>query len=122
MALLFDPTSGLVSDMIRATTVRQRILASNLANVETPGYEAQEVAFDKVLAEARGQSVGAPAELPEIRPVVRPDPDVAIRRDGNTVDLDRQMTKLAENTLWHNGLVQILITRMNTMKLVIKGQ
>jgi flagellar basal body rod protein FlgB len=38
------------------------------------------------------------------------------------VDLDRQMTKLAENTLWHNGLVQILITRMNTMKLAIKGQ
>jgi len=122
MALLFDPTSSLVSDMIRATTVRQRILASNLANVETPGYEAQEVTFDKALAEAREQSDGAPAALPEVRPVVRPDPDVAIRRDGNTVDLDRQMTKLAENTLWHNGLVQILVTRMNVMKLAIKGQ
>ena len=122
MAALFDPTSDLLSDMIRATTVRQRILASNLANVETPGYEAQEVTFDKVLAEARGQAAGAPAELPEVQPVVRPDPDVAIRRDGNTVDLDRQMTKLAENTLWHNGLVQILVTRMNMMKMAIKGQ
>ena len=122
MALLFDPTSGLLSDMIRATAVRQRILASNLANVETPGYEAQEVTFDKALAEAREQPDGAPAALPEVRPVVRPDPDVAIRRDGNTVDLDRQMTKLAENTLWHNGLVQILVTRMNVMKLAIKGQ
>jgi flagellar basal-body rod protein FlgB len=122
MALLFDPTSNLLSDMIRATTLRQRILASNLANVETPAYEAQEVAFDKVLAEAQGESPGAAAALPRIQPVVRPDPDGAIRRDGNTVDLDRQMTKLAENTLWHNGLVQILVSRMNVMKAAIKGQ
>jgi flagellar basal-body rod protein FlgB len=122
MPVLFDPTSDLLSDMIRATTVRHRILASNLANVETPEYEAQEVAFEKVLAEAQGQSGGSPAEVPGVRPVVRPDPDVAIRRDGNTVDLDRQMTKLAENTLWHNGLVQILVNRMNVMKMAIKGQ
>ena len=122
MAVLFDPTSDLLSDMIRATTVRQRILASNLANVETPGYEAQDVTFDKVLAEVRGTSGRSSAEVPGVQPVVRPDPDGAIRRDGNTVDLDRQMAKLAENTLWHNGLVQILVSRMNVMKSAIKGQ
>jgi flagellar basal-body rod protein FlgB len=122
MATLFDPTSDLLSDMIRATTVRHRILSSNLANVETPGYEAQEVDFEKVFAEAREQSAGPSAGVPGIQPAVRPDPDVAIRRDGNTVDLDRQMVKLAENTLWHNGLLQILVNRMNLMKQAIKGQ
>jgi flagellar basal-body rod protein FlgB len=122
MATIFDPTSGLLSEMIRATAVRHRILASNLANVETPGYEAQEVAFDKLLAEAQGQPAGRPAAPPGIRPVVRADPDGVSRRDGNTVDLDRQMVKMAENTLWHNGLVQILAQRLNVMKAAIKGQ
>lgn len=122
MSMLFDPTSGLVGEMIRATAIRHRVLASNLANVETPGYEAQEVTFARLLDEAQGggsQVAGLPAR---IQAVVAPDPDGSPRRDGNNVDLDRQMVKLAQNTTWHAGLVQILTARISMIKAAIRDR
>jgi flagellar basal-body rod protein FlgB len=121
MSILFDPTSGLVAEMIRATAVRHRVLAANLANVETPGYQAQDVSFSTVFAEA--QAGGARPEDPpiEVRTQIGPDPEGVARRDGNSVDLDRHMVKLAQNTTWHNALIQILTSRFSMMKAAIRG-
>jgi len=123
MAILFDATTGLLAEMIRATAVRHRVLAANVANIETPGYQAQEATFSGALAEAQGRGgAGAPAGAPRIEVTVAPDGDAASRRDGNSVDLDRQMVKLAQNTTWHAGLIQILVNRMNTMKTAMRDR
>jgi flagellar basal-body rod protein FlgB len=120
MGILFDPTSGLVAEMIRATAVRHRILASNLANVETPGYQAQEATFSSALAEAQGHGARG-AGLPlSVGVVLKPDPEAPPRRDGNNVDLDRQMVKLAQNTIWHTALIQILTSRLSMMKAAVR--
>jgi flagellar basal-body rod protein FlgB len=118
---IFDPTSRLLGDMIQGTALRHRVLAANLANAETPGYEAQEVSFSAVLdAENRsGPTGGAPAI--QVKTTVAPDGDGPIRRDGSTVDLDRQMVKLAQNTSWHVAMLQILAGRFATMKTAIRG-
>ena len=70
MQLLFDPTSQLLSQMIHGTGIRHRVLAANLANAETPGYQSQDVTFSTALAEA---TRGGPAEaLPAVRRSSRP--------------------------------------------------
>ncbi|MFB3816376.1 MAG: flagellar basal body rod protein FlgB [Candidatus Methylomirabilales bacterium] len=114
MSVVFDPTSHLLGEMVRVTAQRHRVLAANLANVETPDYRAQEASFAVALDEARG---GARVELS-----VGPDADAVPRRDGNSVDLDRQMVKLAQNTGWHLGVLQILANRLGLMRTVITSR
>jgi len=122
MSIVFDSTSSLLTEMIRATALRHRILAENLANAETPGYEAQEMTFSRALAEARGSNAQTPGSPASIRTAVEPDAEARARRDGNTVDLDRQMVKLAQNTIWHNAMVQILASRISMLKAAIRDR
>jgi flagellar basal-body rod protein FlgB len=119
---MFDPTSQLLSEMIQGTALRHRVLAANLANAETPGYQAQDVSFSAVLDEAQhqGTTTGAPAT--RVQPTVVPDGEALVRRDGSTVDLDRQMVKLAQNTNWHNAMLQILAGRFATLKTAIRDR
>jgi flagellar basal-body rod protein FlgB len=122
MQILFDRTSQLLGQMIQGTALRHRILAANLANAETPGYQAQEVTFSNVLDEAQRRGPADAAPAPTIKATAVNDVETAARRDGNTVDLDRQMVKLAQNTQWHNAMLQILAGRLATMKTAIRDR
>jgi len=113
MDILFDPTSRLLADMIQATGLRHRVLASNLANVETPEYQAQEVSFAVALDHATGSR--------RVEVGVGGDPEAVPRRDGNSVDLDGQMVKLAQNTTWHLAMLQVLANRTAMMRAAIRG-
>lgn len=115
MSILVDPTSRLLDEMIQATALRHRVLAANVANVETPGYQAQEVTFAQALDEARGPGSHG-STVPHVRPSVVADPEAPLRRDGNNVDLDRQMVKLTRNTTWHTAMIQILTSRFAALK------
>lgn len=68
---------------------RQKLVASNIANVDTPGYHTQDIDFSAAFADA---SADEPA------PVVEPE-HLAVKSDGNNVDLDREARLLAENAL-----------------------
>jgi flagellar basal-body rod protein FlgB len=121
MDIVFDSSSAVVAEMIRATAQRHQVLAANLANIETPGYQAQEVSFASALDQAQGAGSPDPRPL-QVRTTVVPDPDALPRRDGNSVDLDRQMVKLAQNTLWHTGLIQILNSRFAMIRAAIRDR
>ncbi len=122
MAIVFDATSQLLTQMIQGTALRHRVLAANLANVETPGYQAQEVSFTQSLEDARREQSDVGQSAPGVQAAVSPDSDGMIRRDGNNVDLDRQMAKLAQNTMWHNAMIQILTSRLSTLKAAIQNR
>jgi flagellar basal-body rod protein FlgB len=115
--VIFDATSRLLADMIQGTSARHRVLASNLANAETPGYQAQDVTFSAALDAARGEAGG-----PVVTMGVEAEPGPAVRQDGNTVDLDRQMVKLAQNTHWHNAMLQMLNSRLAVMRQAIQNR
>jgi flagellar basal-body rod protein FlgB len=119
MQLLFDGTAQLLDEMIRAATLRHKVLARNIANIDTPGYRPMEVEFSEALKLASEEG-----ELPTtvVRTVVAADRSADVGRyDGNAVDLDRQMAKMAENALWHNAMIQILNSRMNLLRTAIRG-
>ena len=120
MAILFDPTSRLLGEMIQHTALRHRVLASNLANVETPAYQAQEATFSVALEEAQGNA--GSAARPALRTAVATDPDAAVREDGNSVDMDRQMVKLTQNSIWHSAMIQMLNSRFSLLKTAIKDR
>ncbi len=98
------PLDGTVATLREALTRASRraaAAAANLANVDTPGYRAVEVVFDDALARAGGvrlerternhlPSLAAPEEG-----VVREAPALRVRADGNSVDVDVEMNRLA---------------------------
>lgn len=109
---------------------RQRVVASNLANIETPGYRAKEVAFEEMLraeetgskltlartssAHLTGSTPDAPR--PKIRERDEPTPAGAI----NNLSLERETTEMAENTLHFRALSQFLANRYRGIKDAIR--
>jgi flagellar basal-body rod protein FlgB len=118
MELLFDESSRLLSQMIQAASLRHQVLSQNIANIDTPGYQAMDVSFSE---ELRLASAGASGSIGDVKATVTTDPVRTQRYDGNAVDLDRQMAKMAANAVWHSALVQIMNSRLNFLRTAIRG-
>lgn len=102
---------------------RHRALASNIANLETPGYKRQEVSgvFRQQLTEAvRRQD---PDSLASLQPRVSTDLSAIPRSpDGNTVNMTDELLALQENGLEHSLHVQLITGRMARLRGAISGR
>jgi flagellar basal-body rod protein FlgB len=123
---LFDQSIDRLTSGLEYASRRHEVLAKNVANIETPGYKALDVTFDDYLQAGRAAAgegpqskIGAPGD-PRTRVVHASDGPA--RGDGNDVNLDRQMARLAENTLYNHTLVQLLASRFATVKQAIAGR
>ena len=117
---LFDTTFKALDLALGAAGKRQEVLANNLANVNTPGYKRLDVQFDGVLAKAVDAArAGDATSLDSMRPGVSTDESVAVRADGNSVDVDQEMAYVAENNIRYNALVQLTQKKLETLKYVI---
>jgi flagellar basal-body rod protein FlgB len=87
--------------MLDWTAQRQQALSANIANIDTPGYRAKDVAFSEQLGEAQLTTYEVPAKAKD---------------NGNTVDLDREMTELSKNGLQYVALVQYLNQKLRTLR------
>jgi len=128
MIRLFDKAIDRLTNGLEYTNRRHEVLTRNVANLETPGYRALDVTFEDYLKPARASAAElAPVKLAAGKPG---DPrarlvyaeDGPARQDGNDVNLDRQMARLAENTLFNHTLVQLLASRFSTVKQAISGR
>jgi flagellar basal-body rod protein FlgB len=119
MPILFDPTFQGLATALTLHQRRHEVVASNLANVETPGFRARELDFKAALAEAFEHSADAPGATEEAEVVE--DTSAPPRADGNTVDLDLQMAKLAANGGRYVALARILGHRINLLRQAIEG-
>lgn len=108
-------------------TRRHEIISQNIANVETPGYKARDLVFDDLLRPVRqvaADSPGVPLPTSPAERLARVvySADSTPNPDGNDVNLDRQMARLAENTLFHHALVQMLSGQFTALKQSISGR
>jgi len=117
--ILFDPTTRGLAQALTLHQQRHEVLASNVANVETPGYRAKELDFGAALKEAFAAAEEPEPWLPETR--VLEDRDAPRRADGNTVDIDMQMAKLGANGGRYVALARILGHRLALLRQAIDG-
>ena len=118
-SILFDP---IMQGLAQALTLHQRrheVLASNLANVETPRYRARELDFAATLRDAFEARGTADEAAPG--PQVIEDTSAPPRADGNTVDLDLQMAKLSANGGRYVALAKLLGHRIALLRQAIEG-
>jgi flagellar basal-body rod protein FlgB len=109
--------------MLDATALRHEAIASNLANLETPGYKRIDLApdFGKELQRALGENNSS--VIAQIQPSVSPDPNaVAANRDGNTVQLETELMQLSQNTLAHTLETQLVTSQLSRLRLAITGR
>ena len=139
---LFDePTQRALRSALGGLQQRQQAIADNIANVDTPNYRAKAVTFEEALqAELAGRPTSSPrlvrlgldatdarhiAVEPVVggavaaRPVTFETPDGTLRNDGNTVDVDREMSKLAETTILYNAIGQMTASKLGLLRSAI---
>lgn len=128
-----DPSKGLsiagASRLLDWTAARQKILASNIANLDTPGYQARDLDFQSALRRATGDGTTGLARtnerhLPsaEAAPSPRfPVQQAGARFDGNTVNLAQEMARITENGFLYQTLVRFINHKITTLKHAIRG-
>jgi flagellar basal-body rod protein FlgB len=107
-------TVGLLEKALNIRAFYQRVLASNVANVETPGYREKRVDFLQEIARP-GSGAGSSVHITEAEP-----PQGANSVDGNSVNMEDQIVKMTENTLMYNSFVQLISKKFSMMKYVIR--
>ncbi len=105
---------------------RHDLIASNIANADTPGYKRRDLDFVSALAREGKKAVRLAAthqrHIPLVSPSVDPRTVVdtnSIRADGNSVDIEREMAELAKNSLYFETLTNQLSAYFAQLKTVI---
>jgi flagellar basal-body rod protein FlgB len=130
--------SGSISLLARVLDLRHRnheVIVNNVANADTPGYKAFHMQVDEALqrlAERPGAVQMARTHSGHLDPFRQggagrekisrePSDAITFRGDGNTVDMDRAMGRLAENSLMYNAAAQLIQRKFQALKAVIQG-
>ena len=105
---------------------RQTLISSNIANLDTPGYKPREINFREALDKAiNNKTVGMFQTHPRhFDPINGYSGDVYVDPDQtsngvNCVDIDKEMTKLAENNLMYRTGVEVLLRKLAALKYAI---
>jgi len=98
---MLDPTTANLTHYMDLLSARQKLVASNIANADTPGYKTQDIDFQfEFMSLMNGQQ-------PQ---TIEPD-DLTEKPDGNNVSMDREARMLAENAM-----------RFNVASTLVRGQ
>jgi flagellar basal-body rod protein FlgB len=131
---LFSTGSFVALDKgLDAAALRQQVIANNVANINTPGFKKQDVSFEDELAaaiegrqnskllqtEAGHLSGGNP--LDDVGINVTTVNGTSMRYDGNNVDIDEEMSKMAENNIRYQAMSKLMSERFGGLKTVING-
>ncbi len=124
---LFDKTISLIQRSMDIRASRHRVLSGNVANIETPEYVSRDLPFQKVferfLEDSSTLTLGKthPAHLPVTEGPLSQDFSSHIEIDPGPggVDIDQQMSRLAENNLMFQAGVQALIKKFEALKIGI---
>jgi len=111
---LLDTTQFSLEAAMRGSMLRQTLLSNNLANVDTPGYQREDVNFQGQLQQAIS-SGGSPDQI-SFRPGVQAQ---TTRADGNGISAEQESADLAENGLLYQTLTQVAAQRESILKSAI---
>ena len=115
MSMMDTSQLVLLSRFLDLATVRQSLLVSNIANVDTPGYRTQDIDFNGEFLRSLEQDPSQP-----VMPTPRLVPGLLSRPDGNNVSADREGLLLAELQLKYQAATQALKSEFAMVQYAIK--
>jgi flagellar basal-body rod protein FlgB len=116
---LFGKTFDAIETSLDIINQRHGIITSNIANLDTPDYRAKDIDFETAFKEAlEGTSVNLFRTNPRHfgSKIAYAEPPLGAT---DSVDIDREMSKLAENNLRYRASVEVLLRKLSKLKFVI---
>lgn len=128
-----------LTSALQASQLRQQVEANNIANANTPGYKQQTVAFESLLQQNLAQAgwsgngatlsmaTNSPADLNAspaagiVAPKIVTDTTTSVSNNGNNVNLNAEMSALAQNQIDYGALTQELTDQFTMLKTAITG-
>ena len=125
-----DATYDLIKSGIKASNVRAKTIANNMANINTKDYKKFNVVFEENLKKEDNSSElelkrtnsahFASSNSKNDNISIEQDKSTSMRSDGNNVDLDIEKVNQAANTLKYNALITNINGKFNNLKTVMK--
>ena len=117
-----DKSISLLEKMLDVSAIKHKVIANNIANINTPGYKKMEISFsdqlEKVIKDTSSD------KFDTIQPkivIAENDNNDTVRNDGNNVDMDKEISALMKNTLSYNIYSQLLAKKMELVKSAIEN-
>ena len=107
---MMDRLGGQLERYLDLLSARQKLVASNIANADTPGFKTKDLDFQSEFASAMSGSQPQSSEVSGL----------PAKNDGNNVSLDREARLLAENALRFNLASSLMKERINMVKAAIQ--
>ncbi|MEZ5977613.1 MAG: flagellar basal body rod protein FlgB [Planctomycetota bacterium] len=111
-------SEGLLLRLLDASTERQRVIANNLANQNTPGFIRNNLLFEELVAEQMQSPTGDPDS---VEFVVAPDDVTPTRSDGNNVTPELEQVADQQNRLRYETYITILQGQYSLLQTAITG-
>jgi flagellar basal-body rod protein FlgB len=126
MAMMIDdPMTEALSRFLDVNVARHKLIAANLANIDTPGYRTRDLDFQAELARANlgseWDNEGAVLSYAAYAPVARTVRGLLVRPDGNNVSVERESLLMAETQMKFNLGVQLLKDEFHTISQAINS-
>ncbi len=103
--------------------LRQQAIASNIANLETPGYRRVDVSPSFQSELERACASKDPQQIASLQPAIAPDLTAVPRsRDGNTVSLEQELAQMNQNTVLNSVETKLVTYSLNRLKIAISGK
>ncbi|WP_456479199.1 flagellar basal body rod protein FlgB [Nautilia sp.] len=138
MGFEISKSFNILEESLHYRKIRQDMIASNIANADTPYYRPKDIRFEDALREEADRIFNNKNETPKLKlaktapghlsgfdekrdekPVVFYRDGHLARNDGNSVDIDVETTEMAKNTLAYNAAIQALRKDIDIFKAVI---
>ena len=113
MSFISDTTQ--LEQFLSLTNKRETVIAANMANLDTPGYQTQDVDFQTSLAQAMASPPHSGTKVRNVRGLLE-------RPDGNNVNIDRESLLLAQSQLNYGIGTQLLKSAFHQLLSAINGE
>ncbi|XYR62090.1 flagellar basal body rod protein FlgB [Bacillus amyloliquefaciens] len=124
----FSGTIQNLENALGRADIKQKVLTNNIANIDTPNYKAKKVSFRNLLDQETSNLEAVKTDYRHVDFTGSGDDysivsssDTSYQQNGNNVDIDKEMTDLAENQINYQALVERMSGKFNSLKTVLTG-
>jgi len=121
MDILFNKTIEMLSTILDSRSERNKVIASNIANIDTPGYKPKELVFKKQLEDFIDNGTEVTMTKTDKRHLSEQSSHTfEVINSKEAVKIDNEMEKLAENNLMYNLTVELLVRKFKGLDSVLR--
>ncbi len=121
-----DLSYDLVKKSLDMSSLRQKTISNNIANINTPGFKVGRVEFEEVLRSIKGIRMSKTDDkhfgirnIDDIDLKVKNKNTTMLNDNGNNVDIDLEMTELSANEIYYNVLIRQVNSKLSNLNYVI---